>query len=111
MPGKILAAVYEALNVTPILTAKQIAERYGYSPKAVVAAIRTVSPRMPTIYSRPSADAGGYQNSVKEYSLAPFPASRRAKSVIAPRYVPPFEEMTRENYDLWQARNLAMLVR
>lgn len=26
-------------------------------------------------------------------------------------YRPAFEEMTQENYDLWQARNLAMLVR
>lgn len=30
---------------------------------------------------------------------------------MPPRYVPPFEEMTPKNYDLFAARNLAMLVR
>lgn len=110
MPTKIIDCVYEALQQTPTLEAKQIADRYGYSTKAVIAAIRNVSPRTPTIYSRPSANGGGYVNSVKQYSLTPFPAGPSPKK-ITPRYVPPFEEMTPEKYDLWQGRNLAMLAR
>lgn len=111
MPSKILDAVYEELRESDVLTAKQIAMRRGFSPKAVADAINhRVTPKMQKIYSRPSLDAGGYENAVKEYSLTPFRATRRDKSLPMP-YVPPFREMTQKDHDIWSHRNLAMLAR
>ena len=110
-PAKCLNAVYESLADGSILTAVEIGLRHNLTPKAVSAAIRAAPGRLPKIYSRPSAASGGYENSPREYSLTPFPPKPRTKPIIAPRYVPPFEEMTPDKYDLWQGRNLAMLVR
>lgn len=109
--AKCLDAVYKTLADGSILTAVQIGQRNGMSAKTVAAAIRGAPGRLPKIYSRPCAENGAYPHSQREYSLTPFPAIPRRKPIIAPRYVPPFEEMTPDKYDLWQGRNLAMLAR
>jgi hypothetical protein len=39
------------------------------------------------------------------------PKQRYKGEKMPPRYVPPFEELDRKRYDLWAARDLAMLAR
>lgn len=111
-PARIMNLVYAALEQTSVLTSQQIAERYGLRTRAVSNAIQQskISNR-PTIYSRHIRTGIQNKNSVREYSLKPFPAEPSKISKIAPRYVPPFEEMTRDKYDLWAHKSLALLTR
>lgn len=111
-PPRIMNLVYAALEQTAVLTSQQIAERYGLRVRAVSNAIQQAKTSdRPRIYSRRIRTGIQGYNSVREYSLKPFPSEASRTAKIAPRYVPPFEEMTPEKYDLWQGRNLAMLVR
>lgn len=83
-----------------------------FAPKGAMPLPRVVRPLEIHEKPLPENHSLGARSAVQINPLPERPRKQKYKGEInPPRYVPPFEEMTPDKYDLWQGRNLAMLAR